>query len=331
MDSIGQSAFYNCKLVSEFVLPLHLQVIGDNAFYGCGDINIYVPSSVNSFESGNYLFHSCSGSLTINCDISSKMLKHSNFSRIIIGDEVKSIEEDTFNNFADLEYLHIGKGIESLENQSFSGCSNIACVDISDLSKWFEMDHYYGLNYRINRNEVNFTINDTPILLEGDIILPDGISKIGNQAFYGNSRITNVHIPNSAKSIGEYAFYDCNELTNANIPDSVTSIGKCAFSSNSLENATIGTGCIYIDYGAFENCSNLKSIYCKPTIPPAVYYDYYKASYNVTVRAFPPSAKIYVPRHSLSYYMQYSSSIYGEAAQTNWSKYVSQIEPYDFE
>lgn len=62
-----------------------------------------------------------------------------------------------------------------------------------------------------------------------NIIIPNGITSIGNHTFDHCNRLTNVIIPNSVTNIGEYAFARCISLTNINIPNSVTSIGEGAF------------------------------------------------------------------------------------------------------
>ena len=51
--------------------------------------------------------------------------------------------------------------------------------------------------------------------------------------------IKNVAIGDGVTSIGDYAFYDCNYLTSITIPDSVTSIGAGAFRRCSLTSITI--------------------------------------------------------------------------------------------
>ena len=61
------------------------------------------------------------------------------------------------------------------------------------------------------------------------VTIPDGVTSIGDGAFYGCSGLTSVTIPDSVTSIGSYAFCDCSGLTSVTIPDSVTSIGDYAF------------------------------------------------------------------------------------------------------
>ena len=63
------------------------------------------------------------------------------------------------------------------------------------------------------------------------VVIDDGVSSIGNYAFYKCSSLTRVTIPDSVTSIGSRAFYDCSSLTSVTIPDSVTSIGVRAFAN----------------------------------------------------------------------------------------------------
>ena len=62
------------------------------------------------------------------------------------------------------------------------------------------------------------------------VIIKDGVTSIGNYAFYYCSALAQVTIPNSVESIGSAAFYYCKVLTEVTIGSSVTSIGNSAFS-----------------------------------------------------------------------------------------------------
>ena len=99
------------------------------------------------------------------------------------------------------------------------------------------------------------------------VTIPDSVTTIGDHAFSYCSSLTSVTIPNSVTTIGELAFYDCSSLTSVTIPNSVTTIGEWAFSGcSSLTSVTIGSGVTTIGDNAFCSCTSLDNI----TIPDSV-------------------------------------------------------------
>ena len=99
------------------------------------------------------------------------------------------------------------------------------------------------------------------------ITIPDSITSIGNYAFRSCRGLTSITIPDSVTSIGNYAFNACDGLTSITIPSSVTSIGDRVFGECSgLTNITISDGVTSIGNYAFLGCSKLTSI----TIPDSV-------------------------------------------------------------
>ena len=99
------------------------------------------------------------------------------------------------------------------------------------------------------------------------VTIRDGVTSIGDAAFYECSSLTSVTIPDGVTSIGELAFCGCSSLTSVTIPDSVTSIGNDAFTACSgLTSVTIPDGVTSIGGSAFYGCSSLTSV----TIPDSV-------------------------------------------------------------
>ena len=69
-----------------------------------------------------------------------------------------------------------------------------------------------------------FNRSNTP-----SVIIPESVTSIEKDAFYGCRELTSIIIPNSVTSIGEGAFMFCTGLTSITIPNSITSIGKEVF------------------------------------------------------------------------------------------------------
>ena len=129
-----------------------------------------------------------------------------------------------------------------------------------------------------------------------DVVIPEGVTAIGDKAFYYKSGIKSVLIPEGVTSIGKSAFYSCSELRSVKIPMSVISIGRDAFyteekiefdipeeASNDAKNydvvknvlvkyngpggkVIIPAGVMTIGEYAFYHCSTLTSV----TIPESV-------------------------------------------------------------
>ena len=93
------------------------------------------------------------------------------------------------------------------------------------------------------------------------IVISDGVTSIGKNAFYGCSSLTSISISDSVTSIGENAFSGCSSLTSITISDSVTSIGENAFAGCfSLVSINIPSDVTSIGKAAFINCTSLAKV-----------------------------------------------------------------------
>ena len=108
------------------------------------------------------------------------------------------------------------------------------------------------------------------------VTIGDGITSIGDYAFYSCRGLTELTLPNSVTSIGNpnsvtsigwYAFQGCTGLTELTLPNSVTSIGGCAFEGcNGLTELTLPNSVWSIGEYAFQGCSGLTEL----TLPSSV-------------------------------------------------------------
>ena len=100
-----------------------------------------------------------------------------------------------------------------------------------------------------------------------EVLVQEGITSIGNEAFANCSSIRCIQLPLGIVNIGEKAFYQCTRLEEIVVPCSVKGIGKEAFSEcKSLTSAKLSDGLESIGCKAFMNCEKLISI----TIPSSI-------------------------------------------------------------
>ncbi len=149
----------------------------------------------------------------------------SGLTSITIPESVTSIGYRAFYGCGGLTSITIPEGVTSIGSDAFSGCSGLKRVNISNLSAWCSIEYgdmgsnplFYAQHLYLNGEEVR------------DLVIPEGVTSIGQSAFSGCSGLTSITIPASVTSIDEYAFVNCSGLTSITIPEGVTSIGRDAF------------------------------------------------------------------------------------------------------
>ncbi len=87
------------------------------------------------------------------------------------------------------------------------------------------------------------------------VIFPKSLEKIGENAFYENSKLQEISFAENLREIGAYAFYNC-DLRKVVFPESVECIGEGAFKyNNQLEEVTLSYWLSEIGAYAFEYCN----------------------------------------------------------------------------
>ncbi len=237
-------------------------VIGDYMFSGCNLKSIKLPNSVTSI--GQYAFIQCTGltSVTIGNSVTSigkcAFVWCSGLTSVTIPNSVTSIGYGAFGDCSGLTSVTIGNSVKSIDNAAFANCTGLKKVIVEDIVAWC------GISFiDLNSNPLNnahhlYSDENTEIK---DLKIPDGVTSIGQYAFYDCTGLTSVTIPNSVTSIGDLAFKGCSSLTSVTIPNSVTSIGYRAFAEcTGLTSVTIPNSVTSIGDGAFNGCSGLTSV-----------------------------------------------------------------------
>ena len=187
----------------------------------------------------------------------------SSLTSITIPEGVTSIGSHAFEGCLGLTSITIPESVTSIGSWAFYDCSSLTAVHISSIEAWCKISFngsmsnplYYAHNLYLNGELVT------------ELVIPEGVTSIGNYTFYNCTSLTAITIPEGVTSIGDGAFGCCRSLTDITIPESVTSIGEFAFSAcSSLTAITLPEGVTSIGDGAFSFCSSLTAI----TLPEGV-------------------------------------------------------------
>jgi hypothetical protein len=169
---------------------------------------------------------------------------------------ITSIDNSAFEGCNGLISIAIPKSVTSIGKLTFMDCYGLKKVIVSDIAAWC------GISFNDSfSNPLSFALHlysdeNTEIT---DLVIPDGVTNIGNYAFVGCS-LHSITIPISVKSIGEGAFMGCG-LTSITIPNSVTNIGISAFEGcEDLISITIPNSVTNIGSLAFSMCTSLTKV-----------------------------------------------------------------------
>ena len=177
--------------------------------------------------------------------------------RVVLGNSVVSIGDETFDGCTSLTSVYISEGVTTIGDSAFYGCTSLTSIYIPN--------SVTSIGSGVFGECTSLT----------SVNIPEGITSIGDGAFKNCTSLKSIHIPEGVTTIGdttyEGVFEECSSLTSVYIPRSVTSIGRNAFKGcTSLTSIDIPEGVTTIDDGTFNNCTSLSSISIHSTTRPTI-------------------------------------------------------------
>lgn len=228
-DKILTRFLINAK---EVEIPKGITRIGKSCFFDRkGIVFVKFPETLNNIESR--AFRNC---------ISLESIEFAS--------ENVTISSDAFKNCTTLKYITLSNG----QTYELKGLPDIYDEDMPEIVRKI---HSQMLN--------NFFISGTTLVKyrgsEEKLVVPEGITVIGEKAFAGNEAIGKVILPQSIKEIHEEAFSDCLLLQTINLVEGLEHIGESAFENCvKLIRADLPESITIIEKSTFNRCKKLNEV-----------------------------------------------------------------------
>ena len=247
---IGDSAFSGCKGFTDVKIPDSVTGIGTDAFAGCeGLANMTIPPNVTRI--GDKAFSWCSRLASVTIPDGVTHIGREAFSRcyalasVTIPGSLRELEDGVFSECRALSNVNIAEGVTNIGFLAFEKCSSLRSVTIPasvkniDRGTFSECDELMqfvvseGNAVYSSANGLLLSKDGTTLIMgvNGDVIIPDGVTTIGCAAFHRRGGLTSVAMPASMSVIETNAFLDCLRLKSVTMLGDVANIriGEKAF------------------------------------------------------------------------------------------------------
>ena len=232
---IGESAFANNSNLVSVSLPKHLEAIDENAFHSCDNLTeLILPDTVSRI--GAHAFANCSA-----------------MTKLLLPEALDTFGDGAFQNCTGLTEISISVSARNTAN-TFNGVNSVTTIHYLKGSDGVMPD------YTDSSQQQNSRIEHICRQTLTSVIFSEGISHIGNYAFYSIDNqymITSVGLPSSLRSIGANSFSYLTHLTSLVLPEGLQCIGPEAFRNSALEQVTYPGSLESIGDYAFFHCSSL--------------------------------------------------------------------------
>ena len=273
VTAIGAYSFKNCSSIEQITLPQNLIEIKDSAFYGCTRLaNITIPAKVTKI--GDYVFSRNVQLNQVKFEGSAPTIAAHAFSGVVA---VVTYLSDDASWTSDMK-KNYGGTLDWKESGEKQQCGKTAYWEVKDgtltISGSGAVDNYDSAKQR-PWNESSLEINK--------VVVEDGITSVGDFAFYGMTNLAEIVLTDSVTSIGTYAFKNCSSLKEIILPKELTEIKDSAFyGCAKLTSIAIPEKVKKIGDYAFSRCTALKAISFKGDAPEIAQYAFNKVTADVS-------------------------------------------------
>ena len=227
--SIKANAYASMKDLDKVVIPSSVKEIGENAFPNSTDVLVEGDVREFAYKGNNNIYYY---SETEPKDNDPRQYWH------YVNGEATLWHEHTYNT--------VVWASDSQYHYHAADCGHDKRID--ETAHSFE----YGICTVCNYNIVNAK----------EVIIPEGVTSLSENAFKGCNNIESVVLPSTLTSVGANAFKDCANLKSFDASKSqITEIGDYAFyNCKNLNEVKLPSSLKSIGISSFENCSSLTSI-----------------------------------------------------------------------
>lgn len=191
-----------------------------------------------------------------------------------VKDDTEEIGDNAFWGCAFLRKVAVPNTVERIGDEAFARCISLESVCIPASVEKIGKNPFVDLDSKVINNESEAYVIDNKILYSADrtrlvscltdaamVIIPKTVRIIGSLAFTRRAKLKKVQLPDGLERIGRDAFSDCDALEEVVIPASVKTIAPYAFGGcESLKKVTFLGEVQSLSRTAFSDCFNLYTI-----------------------------------------------------------------------
>ena len=191
-----------------------------------------------------------------------------------VKDDTEEIGDNAFWGCAFLRNVAVPNTVERIGDEAFARCISLESVCIPASVEKIGKNPFVDLDSKVINNESEAYVIENKILYSADrtrlvscltaaamVIVPKKVRVIGSLAFTRRAKLKKVQLPDGLERIGRDAFSDCDALEEVVIPVSVKAIAPYAFGGcESLKKVTVLGEVQSLSRTAFSDCFNLYTI-----------------------------------------------------------------------